>query len=84
MIAKWGFGSMVARLTSWRNPFHVVSRKQLYESRIFGYPEETPGDPADEVRLASRSRQAKAILPTCPLILPLQASRCAAAIRRCG
>ena len=34
MIAKWGFGPKVARLTSWRNPFHVVSRKQLYESRI--------------------------------------------------
>jgi hypothetical protein len=27
MIAKWNFGSMVARLTSWRNPFHVVNRK---------------------------------------------------------
>jgi len=45
MIAKWGFGPMVARLTSWRNPFHVVSRKQLYESRIFGHPEETRGYP---------------------------------------
>jgi hypothetical protein len=43
MIAKWGFGPKVARLTSWRNPFHVVSRKPLYESRIFGHPEETRG-----------------------------------------
>jgi hypothetical protein len=38
MIAKWGCGPMVTWLTSWRNPFHVVSRKQLYESRIFGHP----------------------------------------------
>jgi hypothetical protein len=45
MIAKWNFGPMVTRLTSWRNPFHVVSRKQLYESRIFGHPEETRGYP---------------------------------------
>jgi hypothetical protein len=29
-----GFGSMVARLTSSRNPFHVVSRK-LYEGFTF-------------------------------------------------
>jgi hypothetical protein len=34
MIAKWGFGLMVARLTSWRNPFQVVSRKQLYENGV--------------------------------------------------
>jgi hypothetical protein len=45
MIGKWDFAPMVGRLTSWRNPFRVVSRKQLYESRIFGHPEETRGYP---------------------------------------
>jgi hypothetical protein len=39
MISKWGFGPMVVRLTNCRNPFHVVSRKQLYDSLIFGHPE---------------------------------------------
>ena len=55
MIAKWGFGPMVARLTSWRNPFHVVNRKQLYESRIFGHPEETRGYPDVFCRFAGHS-----------------------------
>ena len=36
---------MVARLTSWRNPFHLAGRKQLYESLIFGHPEETRAYP---------------------------------------
>jgi hypothetical protein len=27
MITKWGFGPMVARLTSRRNPFHVLSSR---------------------------------------------------------
>jgi hypothetical protein len=55
MIAKWGFGPMVARLTSGRNPFHVVSRKQLYESRIFGHAEETRGYPDVFCRFAGHS-----------------------------
>jgi hypothetical protein len=46
---------MVTRLTSWRNPFHVVSREQLYERRIFGHAEETRGYPDVFCRFAGHS-----------------------------